>query len=137
MDGKTITFTVTVAGSGNVLTDVGVYALSVASTSANYVIKNPNGTVTITAPRKLVVTWNQTTFEDNDCFAVQIEIIAAALCRGKNKLEGFAARKAAYNRGGQVLLSVIYNACVVPYNFKLGTRPPSRKTVARTFPPRL
>ena len=65
LDGKTITFTVTVAGSGNVLTDVGVYALSVASTSANYVIKNPNGTVTITAPRKLVVTWNQTTFEDN------------------------------------------------------------------------
>ena len=65
LDGKTITFTVTVAGSGNVLTDVGVYALSVASTSANYVIKNPNGTVTITAPRKLVVTWNQTTFEEN------------------------------------------------------------------------
>ncbi len=65
LDGKTITFTVTVAGSGNVLTDVGVYALSVASTSANYVVKNPNGTVTITAPRKLVVTWNQTTFEEN------------------------------------------------------------------------
>ncbi len=64
-NGATITFNVTVTGSGNKLTDVGVYAVNVTCNSANYVIKNPNSAISITAPRKLVVTWNQTVFEDD------------------------------------------------------------------------
>lgn len=63
LDGTTITFNVTVAGSGNVLTDVGSYAVTVSADSANYVITDSAAQITITAPRKLVVTWNQTSFE--------------------------------------------------------------------------
>ena len=64
-NGTTITFTVTVAGSGNVFTDVGVYRVTVSSNSANYVISNPDTQISITAPRKLVVTWNQTVFDED------------------------------------------------------------------------
>ncbi|MCM1236498.1 MAG: hypothetical protein NC489_40990, partial [Ruminococcus flavefaciens] len=65
LNSTTVEFTVTVSGSGNVFTDVGVYALNVSTNSANYVIKNPTASVTITAPRKLVVTWNQTSFDED------------------------------------------------------------------------
>ena len=65
VNGEVINFTVTVSGSGELLSSAGKYNIGLTADSEYFVIHNPEVTVSVNEPRKLALVWNVTSFVED------------------------------------------------------------------------